>query len=57
MRTNGASSETSMVLIVIVIAGALLVMLAGGPSDVMHFINNSVKVTLEYCAGLYHRLA
>jgi hypothetical protein len=54
MRTSGASTEKSMSVTVFVIAAALLVMFAGGPSEFMRIVDHSVKVAVDYCAQLYH---
>jgi hypothetical protein len=53
MKTSGASSETSMVVTIVVIAVALLVTFAGGPSEFMGIVNHSLKVALEFCMHLY----
>ena len=54
MRTSGASTETNMSVAVFVIAAALLVFFAGGPSECMRIFDHTVKVAFEYCAQLYH---
>ena len=43
-----------MTVTVFVIALALLVMFAGGPSEFMHILNNSMKGVVEFGAQLYH---
>jgi hypothetical protein len=43
-----------MTAAVILIAVALLVMLAGGPSEFMRIVDHSVKAAVKYCAELYH---
>jgi hypothetical protein len=53
MRTSGASTETTMTVMVILIAAALLVIFAGGPSEFMRFIDHSLKVAVEFCGQLY----
>lgn len=43
-----------MTAAVILIALALLVMLAGGPSEFMRIVDHSVNAAVKYCAALYH---
>ena len=43
MRTSGATSETSMTIVVIVIAFTLLVFFAGGPREFLLIVQRTVQ--------------
>lgn len=56
MRTSGAPNETSMIIVVGVIAVALLVVLAGGPSEFMYTVERGLRSVAISVGGLLHRL-
>ncbi len=56
MRTSGVASDTQLTLAVFLIALAFLVVLAGGPSQFMLAIQQTLEATTATIVQLYHQM-
>ena len=56
MRTSGAATETSMTVVVTLIALTLLVYFAGGPREFMLALQRTVATVGSYLFATYQQL-
>jgi hypothetical protein len=54
MRTSGGSTETPMTIAVCCIALGLLVLFAGGPSELLHVLDRTIRSVGMALLTAYH---
>jgi small-conductance mechanosensitive channel len=54
MRPSGAGSETQLTVAIVLVAIVFLVILAGGPSQLMRLVEQTLEAVVKSAADLYH---
>jgi small-conductance mechanosensitive channel len=54
MKSSGVQSETKMTVAIVLVAVVFLVVLAGGPSQLMRVIEQTLEALVKSATDLYH---